>query len=163
MYPNAKFETFFGPRVLPDSEEGPPSVYFVGLQPSDLMSVRGLDLRYWSTTADPETQFFTGPLASSRAYNINVTWPQDSPAERDFYAEWNGILYAPEYGPYTFHWVTPAGGLVEIDGTPVIEGTADTIKICCWPKAIIKSGSGPRAAKVRWRFTGSLPGRMKRA
>ncbi|MCB9077402.1 MAG: glycosyltransferase family 39 protein [Anaerolineaceae bacterium] len=128
MYPNAKFETFFGPRVLPDSEEGPPSVYFVGLQPSDLMSVRGLDLRYWSTTADPETQFFTGPLASSRAYNINVTWPQDSPAERDFYAEWNGILYAPEYGPYTFHWVTPAGGLVEIDGTPVIEGTADTIK-----------------------------------
>ena len=128
LYPNADFETFFGPRVLPDSEESPPSVYFVGLQPNDLMSIRGLDLRYWSTTAAPETQFFTGPLASSRAFNINATWPQDSPAERDFYAEWNGILYAPEYGPYDLRLVTPAGGLLEIDGTPVIEGTTETIE-----------------------------------
>ncbi|MCB0212735.1 MAG: glycosyltransferase family 39 protein [Anaerolineae bacterium] len=128
IYPNAEFEIFYGPPTLPDSEEGPPSVYQIVLRPDDLLSVRGLDLRYWSTEGDPETQFFMGPLASSRAMSINATWPQDSPVADNFYAEWSGVLYVPEYGPYDFLLEKPGDGLLEIDGTPVIEGAETTIK-----------------------------------
>lgn len=128
IYPGAQFETFRGPPTLSESDEGPPSVYFVGLQPQELMSVRGLDLRYWSTEGDPESQFFAGPLEASRAFNVNVTWPQESPADDNFYAEWNGILYIPAYGPYNFRLEKPGDGLLEIDGTPVIDGTETEIE-----------------------------------
>jgi hypothetical protein len=127
IYPNARFEIFSGPPQA-DEEEGPPSVYFVELQPADLMSVRGLELRYWPMgTEDEDNEFLLAPLQSSRAHNINTVWPADSPTETDFVAEWNGTLYAPRYGPYTFRLLTPASGLLEIDGNPILEGYGEQL------------------------------------
>ena len=154
IYPNAHFEIFHGPPTLPDSEEGPPSVYLINLQTDALMSVRGLDLRYWSTEGDPETQFFMGPLASSRAFNVNVTWPQDSPAEDNFYGEWSGILYVPEYGPYDFQLEKPGAGLLEIDGTPVIEGTNSRIDSLILAEGNhqirVRVEAGPGSVSLSW-------------
>jgi hypothetical protein len=126
IYPNAHFETFTAPA--PPGEEGPPSVYFVELQPADLMSVRGLELRYWPLGFEDETIApVTAPLQSGRAYNIDAVWPVDSPTPTGFVAEWNGTLYAPRYGPYTFRLVTPGPGLLEIDGHPVLEGQGEQL------------------------------------
>lgn len=123
LYPNAEFKVFSGPG-FDDEVIGPPSVYFVGLDPSDLLSVRGLDLRYWPTGNDSdETKYFTAPLQTDRAPDVNVTWPGDAPATEDFYAEWNGILYAPSYGAYHLRLVSPAAARLEIDGNPVFEGS----------------------------------------
>lgn len=123
LYPNAKFEIFSGPALTGEGE-GPASVYFIELQPADLMAVRGLELRYWSDNADaaPEVQLVTAPLQSSRVFNISATWPDDGPPARNFRAEWQGILYAPHYGPYSFRLVTPGPGLLEIDGNIILEG-----------------------------------------
>lgn len=155
VYPNAEFEIFSGPPTLPNSQEGPPSVYFVGLQPDDLMSVRGLDLRYWSTEGDPETLFFTGLLGSSQAFNVNVTWPQDSPATDNFYAEWHGILYVPEYGPYDFRLEKPGPGLLEIDGTPVIEDSETKIERLILAKGNhlirVRAEAGQGQVALHWR------------
>lgn len=126
IYPNAEFEVFSGPTKT-DVDNGPPSVYFVALQPSDLMSVRGLELRYWPISETEETQYILAPLQASRVFNINVNWPNDAPTENDFVAEWNGILYAPRYGPYSFRLVTPGPGLLEIDGNVILEGKGEQL------------------------------------
>ncbi len=126
FYPNAEFDIFTGPPG-PEDIEGPPSVYFVGLQPSELAAIRGLDLRYWPDTAVDDTQSLLVPPHTSRAFNINTTWPQDSPIEGEFAAEWNGILYAPDFGPYTFRLTTPDSGLLELDGNVVLEGQAEQL------------------------------------
>lgn len=126
MYPNAEFETFTGPAPV-DAVEGPPSVYLAKLTADDLTSVRGLDLRYLSTEGDAETLFFTAPLETRRAFNINTTWPEESPVNENFVAEWNGILYAPAYGPYRFRLVTPDTGILEIDGNTIFNGQDEQV------------------------------------
>ncbi len=127
MYPNAQFETLRGPAAAGETE-GPASVYFVLLQPGDLQAVRGLDLRYLppvGVSAAPGAQLLT-PLGTSRAYGINVTWPQDGPpAGGDFMAEWNGVLYAPVFGPYRLRLVTPGPGQLEIDGNKLLNGQGE--------------------------------------
>lgn len=128
LYPNAKFEIFSGPTFTGEGE-GPASVYSIELQPADLMAARGLELRYWPNIADasPEIQLVTAPLQSSRVFNISATWPDDGPAATDFTAEWQGILYAPDYGPYSFRLITPGPGRLEIDGNTILEGQGQQI------------------------------------
>ncbi|GAB4433352.1 MAG: hypothetical protein Kow0031_14910 [Anaerolineae bacterium] len=122
LYPNAEFEVLRGPT--PDDSPGLPSVYFIALQPDDLSAVRGLELRYLpAAEAAPESAPLLAPLASSRAYGILANWPDDSPTDQPFTAEWRGVLYAPQYGPYTFRLNTPANGLLEIDGNAVLQGS----------------------------------------
>ncbi len=123
FYPNADYEVFAGPG-FEDEVLGPPSVYYVGLDQSDLLRVRGLELSYWPAAGDEsdETRYFTAPLQTSRAPNVNVTWPADAPTTGDFYAEWNGILYVPSYGGYHLRLTSPAAARLEIDGNPIFDG-----------------------------------------
>jgi DNA-binding beta-propeller fold protein YncE/4-amino-4-deoxy-L-arabinose transferase-like glycosyltransferase len=126
FYPNAHFDIFSAPDPL--TEEGPASVYFIELQSEDLVSVRGLELRYWpQEIEDEQTTPVTAPLRSSRAYTIDAVWPDDSPTPAGFVAEWTGTLYAPRYGPYTFRLVSPGPGLLEIDGHPVLSGQGEQL------------------------------------
>jgi hypothetical protein len=127
LYPDAEFQIFSGPTPT-DVDAGPASVYFVALQPANLMSVRGLELRYWPKTGEAEANpLLIAPLQAGRAYNINVLWPDNSPIKTDFVAEWNGVLYAPRYGPYTFRLVAPGPALLEIDGNPVLDGLGEQL------------------------------------
>ena len=124
LYPNAEFEVLTGPPG-PEGGSGSPSVFFVGLQPADLAAVRGLDLRYLPTTDSDESTPLLAPLSSSRVYGILANWPADSPTRDPFIAEWRGVLYIPDFGPYNFRLQTPANGLLEIDGNVIVEGEGE--------------------------------------
>jgi len=124
FYPNAQYTIFRGPAG-DDERDGPPSVYFIGLQPADLMSIRGLELTYRPNLDSGSSGQMIMPGHTNRVFNINANWPQDSPVPGDFTAEWRGILYTPTYGPYSFRLITPAGGLLEIDGNVVLQGQGE--------------------------------------
>jgi DNA-binding beta-propeller fold protein YncE len=121
LYPNAAFEVARGRST---EDDAPPVVYMVILQPGDIAAVQGLELRYFSrdsAAADSPNQL---PLLTVRAYAVNTTWPAESPVPGDFTAEWRGVLYAPQYGPYSFRLTTPGPATLEIDGNPVLEAQA---------------------------------------
>ena len=62
IYPNAEYEIFSGP-AQGAAEIGPESVHLIKTQPSDLMSVRGLELRYWAAgETDEQTRIFQRSL-----------------------------------------------------------------------------------------------------
>ncbi len=156
MYPNADFEVFTGPANPSSLGEGPPSVYFVGFQANDLNAVRGLDLRYYATQDD--SQSFIAPPHTDRAYGINTTWPQDSPVVGDFTAEWNGVLYVPNYGPHNFRLVTPHTGLLEIDSKPIFTGKGEqqeTLTLAEGNHLIrVRAESGAGAVGLYWQRPG---------
>jgi DNA-binding beta-propeller fold protein YncE len=126
FYPNADFEIFSGP-VSNGNDDGPPSVYFVGLQPADLIAIQGLELRYSPASDSGDTSQLLVSGQSSRVFNINVTWSRDNPTEGNLVAEWDGILYIPSYGAYSFRLVTPGPGLLEIDGNILLEGQGEQL------------------------------------
>ncbi|RMF05066.1 MAG: hypothetical protein D6768_01800, partial [Chloroflexi bacterium] len=128
FYPNAQFEVLRGPAAA-EQNEGPPSVYFIALQPTDLQAVRGLDLRYLpqlDPNADTSTGLLLPPIPTSRALTVNATLPADSPTGGPYQAEWRGILYVPQYGEYRLRLETPGEGKLEIDGNPVLTGSGQT-------------------------------------
>ncbi|MBN1219279.1 MAG: glycosyltransferase family 39 protein [Anaerolineae bacterium] len=122
LYPNATFYTVVG---WDEADEGPPVVYIAELQPADVASVQGLELRYWPDSDEnllvrgPEPD--ASPLQIDRVLYLNTTWPDESPVTGDFVAEWSGILYAPQYGSYNLRLVTPGPAYLEIDGYPVFD------------------------------------------
>lgn len=118
FYPNAAFEVVRGPAP---QGEGPPVVYIVTLQPADLAAVQGLDLRYL-----PAGQENPSPVQVGLATAIQADWPADAPvAETPLVAEWRGVLYVPEFGPYAFRLTAPGPARLEIDGNPVLEGEGE--------------------------------------
>ncbi len=132
FYPNAEF----GIGASPDQDgvEGQPAVYFVNLQPADLAALQGLQLSYkrgnlvdQSGRPSESEQDGDDLLQTTRALSISATWPADSPVETNFVAEWRGILYAPQYGPYTFRLLTPGPGRLELDGNLVLDGQGEQL------------------------------------
>ncbi len=144
-YPNAAFEVASSP-----TDDISPVVYSVTLQPLDLAAVEGLELTYrpaevgqasnlTDTVAVGQASSLTNPggqanqplpLHTERAYSINADWPHDAPpapASQLLTAEWNGVLYAPRYGPYSFRLTTPGAGLLEIDGNTLLEGQGEQL------------------------------------
>ncbi len=124
LYPNAQFE--IASQEVPG---GPPVIYFVNLQPQDLASIQGLELRYRPTDESKAVLF---PHEARRVQNINVTWPDDVPAmfkenQLPFLGEWQGVLYVSTYGPHSFRLLTPAHSSLEIDGNIMLEGQGELI------------------------------------
>lgn len=132
IYPEGGFEIARGPAR---EGEGPPVVYFVALQPADLASIQGVELSYRrQATLDrpgqppaaepPEPSI---PLQTERALSIQADWPGSGPVEVDVVADWQGILYAPRYGPYSFRLRSPGPSLLEIDGNVILEGQGEQL------------------------------------
>ncbi|MDX1523307.1 MAG: PA14 domain-containing protein, partial [Anaerolineae bacterium] len=120
LYPEADFEI-----MTSRASDERPVVYFVDLQPANLAAIQGLTLKYYLPEAvDTDNP---APLQSQRVPTVNVTWPQAGPAVDDFVAEWQGILYAADYGAYTLHLTTPGPATLEIDGKVVFEGHGDQL------------------------------------
>ena len=118
LYPNAVFEI-----ANSQARDERPVVYFVDLQPSDIASLQGLTLNYFPTGLAPDEN--VAPLQTSRAMNVNVTWPQDGPPQDDFMAEWSGILHVDHFGAYKFRLIAPASATLEIDDNLILEGEAE--------------------------------------
>lgn len=129
IYPNANFEIASSP-----TEDETPIVYLVDLQPLNLASVQGLQLRYFKPGGDISSDILSEepPFHSERALSVNLAWPADLPpapgAETfDFVAEWSGILYAQRYGPYSLRLITPGKGLLELDGNIIFDGEGEQL------------------------------------
>src|SRR6185436_15252810 len=128
LYSDANFEVAYS-----QTEDVNPIVYLVELQPLNLATVQGLQLRFWSIDSQEEDP----PFHTERTLSVNTNWPADSPPvssaagsskiasaakeSLDFIAEWSGILYAPRYGPYSLRLITPGPGLLELDGNVIFE------------------------------------------
>jgi hypothetical protein len=98
---------------LPADSEFPPAVFMVRLEPGDVASVQGLDVRYW---AGDDWEGAGVPVATDRSPVLDVTWPTDAPLDLPFVAEWNGILYAPKYGHYMLTADAPDRVALTLDG-----------------------------------------------
>ncbi|HHJ05974.1 MAG TPA: hypothetical protein ENK24_00575, partial [Anaerolineae bacterium] len=112
LYPEAAFETV---AIRPTE---PPTVLMVTLTQADIASVQGLALRYWAGSEIQPNQI---PIRGLRVSNISVNWAS-SPIEPPFTAEWEGILYAEQYGLYRFSLDSPDKATLELDGTEVFSG-----------------------------------------
>ncbi len=154
LYPQAEFQIINHTAGIYES----PIVYFVHLQPTDLAAGQGLELNYYrrSKVVDKRSSNSSGAqpgkaidepagslvdmhdglsLQSSRALNINLTWPDDNPLAinetslmpGNLVAEWQGILYVPDYGPYSFRLMTPGSGRLELDGNPIFAGQGEQL------------------------------------
>lgn len=129
IYPNAKFEAASSP-----TEDVTPIVYLAELQPLNLASIQGSQLRYFKPSGDisSDTLSEDPPFHSERALSVNLAWPADLPPEGgaesfDFVAEWSGTLYAQRYGPYSLRLVTPGAGLLELDGNIIFDGEGEQL------------------------------------
>ena len=118
LYPTGQFEI-----ANSQSVDERPIVYLVDLQPADIAALQGLDLTYFPTNAAEDEGVL--PLQTLRVENINAIWPQDGPPAADFVAEWEGILYAAQYGAYGLRLVTPGPANLEIDGKLILEGEGE--------------------------------------
>ncbi len=107
VYLTGSFET------LPSDSERPPVVYVLQLEPQDVASVQGLDFRYW---AGDDWEGEGIPVASGRSPVIDTSWPDPVSPQPPFVAEWNGVLYAPEYGYYALSVETPGRVTLTLDG-----------------------------------------------
>ena len=91
VYLSGSFET------LPNDSEFPPDVFVIQLEPDEVASVQGLDVRYW---AGDNWEGQGVPVTTGRSPVVDVTWTDEVPFDPPFVAEWNGVLYAPEHGRY---------------------------------------------------------------
>jgi hypothetical protein len=113
IYPSAHFET------LPADSPHPPPVFAVYLEPGDIASPQGLEVRYW-----PGEAWDGLPQAGTRSPVIDTSWPADAPLPVPFAAEWDGVLYAPRYGQYVLGLEAPGRAEMTLDGKTV-EGSGE--------------------------------------
>jgi hypothetical protein len=113
IYPTARFE------ILPSDSDYAPALYVVYLEPEDVASVQGMQTHYW-----PGDDVDGTPSNIVRSSTIDATWPADAPLNLPFVAEWQGVLYAPEYGQYTLEAEAPGHVELTLDGE-TSEGTGE--------------------------------------
>lgn len=110
-YPNAEIQEFRGPG------SAPVIAYTVTLTPADIASVQGLTARYY-----PGGVWDAQPLLERQEPDPGQDWQSELPIPLPFGAEWQGVLYAPQFGVYRLSLQAPAQAGLWIDGVPVFEG-----------------------------------------
>ena len=105
LYPQAHFER------LPVESAYPTAVLMVRLEPNDVRSVQGLEVRSWAGE-DEEGM----PLSVGRALVVEEDWPHDAHLDLPFVVEWSGVLYAPQFGHYTLAMEAPGRASLTLDG-----------------------------------------------
>ncbi|MEJ2560847.1 MAG: PA14 domain-containing protein, partial [Anaerolineae bacterium] len=149
MYLSGWFE------ALPADSEFPPAVFMVRLEPGDVASVQGLDVRYW---AGDDWEGEGVPVATDRSPVLDVTWPSDAPLDLPFVAEWNGVLYAPKYGHYVLTVDAPGRVALTLDGvtvdgkgilslTPTLAQGNHSLRL--------RAEGGVGRVRLSWRFPGA--------
>lgn len=111
-YPNADFE-----EVRPPFG-GPPVLYTIHLTGNDLRSIQGLMAYYY------HNKEWEGETAlEHRGERLDLSWPDDAPWAGPFSAEWQGVLYAPQYGPYLLKLEAPAKAQLYLDENLLLDGS----------------------------------------
>ena len=109
FYPNAQM-------TIASNPDGVPMQYTVVVPPEDIRQVQGLEARYWSELK-PEG----APEISRIEGEVNAFWPAEAPLEEPFVAEWEGVLYAPQFGQYELLLQSPGAASLWLDGEALIE------------------------------------------
>jgi hypothetical protein len=105
LYPAARITD------LPGTPGFPTVVTMIELEPSDVVSVQGLDVRYWAGDDDSGP-----PAALERWPQLEGVWPDAAPLPLPFVAEWSGVLFAPAYGDYRLSISAPDALRLTLDG-----------------------------------------------
>jgi hypothetical protein len=112
FYPNAEL-------IIDPNPDGVPMLYTVIVPPEDIRRVQGLRANYW-----PDFGNEGEPEISRIEDTVNTRWTAEAPLEEPFVAEWQGVLYAPEYGDYQLLLQSPGPATLWLDGEAVIETEA---------------------------------------
>lgn len=112
FYPNAQV-------TIASNPAGAPVQYTVIVPPQDIRQVQGLEARYW-----PGMQPEGAPQISRIEDGATAHWPADVPLDEPFVAEWEGVLYAPDYGQYELLLQSPGPASLWLDGEALIENEA---------------------------------------
>lgn len=111
-YPSAHFEEIGSPSG------GPPVVYYAYLTRDDLLSVQGLQARYYGN----ET-WSAAPILERKELTINADWTTSAPVALPFSVEWDGVFNIKTYGAYQFSLQAPAYAELYIGEQSVLTGT----------------------------------------
>ncbi|MCS6825031.1 MAG: PA14 domain-containing protein [Caldilinea sp.] len=110
LYPQAQFEESLPPV------KGPPVLFTARLSPEDIASIRGLTARYFANDA-----WEGEPALVRREAQVAADWSQ-TPLPVPFSVEWEGFLYAKNYGQYEFYLEAPAVAALRIGERVIAEG-----------------------------------------
>ncbi len=111
FYPNAQLSVATDPQ-------GEPAQYTVVVPPADIRQAQGLQAEYWPG-ADAEGE----PEISRVEMTIDARWPSEAPLDQPFLAQWQGVLYAPEFGDYQLLLQSPGPATLWLDGQALIESS----------------------------------------
>jgi streptogramin lyase/4-amino-4-deoxy-L-arabinose transferase-like glycosyltransferase len=108
-------------RIYPEGEfaeirppfGGPVVLYTVRLDAAAVASVQGLTATYRNEI---------GAIATRKDRALDFTWPEDSPVQPPFQAEWRGALAVGAYGPYQFYLESPGEAELRIGEQVVLAG-----------------------------------------
>jgi hypothetical protein len=112
FYPNAQL-------TIDADPDGTPALYTVVVPAADVRRVQGLEASYW-----PGENAGGQPEISRVEETINARWPIEAPLDGPFVAQWEGVLYAPEFGGYELSIQSPGPVTVWLDGEAVVETDA---------------------------------------
>jgi hypothetical protein len=113
IYPNGQFE------ILPSDKDYEPAVYVVYLDPGQVASVQGIEVRYWAGDS-----WDSIPRQFTRTPRVDAAWPDDASLPLPFMVEWRGVLYTPHYGQYRLGIEAPGEAELSLDGK-VVQGSGE--------------------------------------
>ena len=109
FYPNAQFI-----EIKPENSEKA-AAYEIRLSPSDVRSIEGLSGSYYAGSKA------AGEAKLTQLSAPNLVWTDGNPLPLPFVSKWQGELYTPTYGKYSFELTSPAQATLAIDGANAIE------------------------------------------
>jgi hypothetical protein len=114
FYPNALFQEFKNPG-------GGVVLYEAHIPTSEIQSIQGLTVRYYSNPEMTGTPFMTAVLRQP-----NVAWTEAVQGKLPFSVDVSGVLFADVYGNYQIKLEAPANAALYLDGAPVLQGNGSS-------------------------------------
>lgn len=123
LYPQAERKVFFPPSG------GPTVLYLYVLSPAEVEELQGLPGLYIQvpdTSKAPGTfSWGLSPKLNRRDGPLDFDWMEETPLPLPFYAEWDGVLLVPAYGPYVIRFEVPGRVWMKLDGALLLSGEGD--------------------------------------
>ncbi|MGQ9626351.1 MAG: PA14 domain-containing protein [Anaerolineae bacterium] len=123
LYPQAERKVFFPPSG------GPTVLYLYVLSPAEVEELQGLPGLYIQV---PGTSKAPGTFSWGLSHRLHrrdgpldFDWTEETLLPLPFYAEWDGVLLVPAYGPYVLRFEVPGRVWMKLDGALLLSGEGD--------------------------------------